>query len=415
MIIDEIPTQTTEFDINNSYEKWILKSGSTLESQTRGIAEQPLWHDNIIAVNGKITASELGYAGIFSEGTNTSVTIGKSGGVNGYYGVDGYGESFNLVNRGTIHGEATAAAITGDDSRIVNFGGISGTKLEMYGDNNVLINHGAIQTQVTTIDADKLRITLDIGSDLVHSGATMDISSLAGETAHIVNKGIVDATTWAVHSTDGNETVINRGTMNGKIALGDGSDVFDNRGGKIDHAIHGEAGSDIFIIDSKTRIIEDVGGGGSDGIKSTISVSLSSGLYGGQEIENVFLLGSKNLHATGNGLAHNDLQGNAGDNVLSGMAGQDDLWGGRGNDRLTGGADDDLFYFKAHSDREVITDFTDGEDKLLFYAGKDITSVKDLLQHHTHQVGGDLVISGDGTEMVLQGVHRADFDSADFL
>lgn len=414
MIIKEIPTQTTEFDINNSDEKWILKSGSTLESQTRGIDENQVWHDNIIAVNGHITASELGYAGIFSEGTNTSVTIGKSGGVDGYYGVDGYGESFNLVNRGTIHGQATAAAITGDGSRIVNFGGISGTKLEMYGDNEYLINHGAIQTQITAIDADKLSIVLDKGSDLVHSGATMDISSLAGETAHIVNKGIIDATTWALHSTDGDETVINRGTMKGKIALGDGNDVFDNRGGKIDHAIHGEAGSDTFIIDSKTRIIEDVGGGGSDSIKSTISVSLSSGLYGGQEIENVFLLGSKNLHATGNGL-HNYLEGNAGDNVLSGMAGQDVLWGGHGNDRLTGGADDDFFYFKPHSDREVITDFEDGHDKLLFVAGTDITSVKDLLQHHTHQVGGDLVISGDGTEMVLQGIHRADFDSADFL
>lgn len=68
---------------------------------------------------------------------------------------------------------------------------------------------------------------------------------------------------------------------------------------------------------------------------------------------------------------NNFLDGKGGDDVLSGGAGNDVLYGGAGRDIMTGGAGNDVFLFKAVSDmgtkvstRDIITDFTQGQDKI---------------------------------------------------
>ena len=76
--------------------------------------------------------------------------------------------------------------------------------------------------------------------------------------------------------------------------------------------------------------------------------------------------------------------------------------------------EDGTVYFKANAGREVITDFTDGEDLLILFPDDQIQSVADLLANHTHQRGGDLVISGDGTEMILRNFDKANLTEADF-
>ncbi|MEY4980083.1 MAG: hypothetical protein RLZZ352_2353 [Pseudomonadota bacterium] len=65
------------------------------------------------------------------------------------------------------------------------------------------------------------------------------------------------------------------------------------------------------------------------------------------------------------------LIGNARNNQLNGSSGNDILLGGAGRDTLTGGAGNDIFDFNALSDlglgstaRDVITDFTVGQDKM---------------------------------------------------
>lgn len=67
----------------------------------------------------------------------------------------------------------------------------------------------------------------------------------------------------------------------------------------------------------------------------------------------------------------NYLSGQSGDDRLNGGAGKDTLDGGAGRDYLTGGAGNDIFLFKSLADmgtrtstRDVITDFTQGQDKI---------------------------------------------------
>jgi serralysin len=64
----------------------------------------------------------------------------------------------------------------------------------------------------------------------------------------------------------------------------------------------------------------------------------------------------------------NILSGLAGNDTLNGGAGSDTLIGGAGNDRLTGGNGADRFVFNfapnATSNKDTITDFTSGTDKI---------------------------------------------------
>jgi len=71
----------------------------------------------------------------------------------------------------------------------------------------------------------------------------------------------------------------------------------------------------------------------------------------------------------------NILTGGAGNDKLSGGAGNDTLIGGTGQDILTGGAGNDKFVFNSVSEmgkwagqRDIITDFTQGQDKIDLHA-----------------------------------------------
>ena len=68
------------------------------------------------------------------------------------------------------------------------------------------------------------------------------------------------------------------------------------------------------------------------------------------------------------GLGGDDaLVGGDGDDVMDGGAGNDILKGGSGNDRLTGGSGNDQFRFATNSGSDIVTDYTDNQDKIAFF------------------------------------------------
>ncbi|EAQ03086.1 hypothetical protein OB2597_13118 [Pseudooceanicola batsensis HTCC2597] len=64
------------------------------------------------------------------------------------------------------------------------------------------------------------------------------------------------------------------------------------------------------------------------------------------------------------GAANDLLWADSGNDVLIGGAGDDILSGGAGRDELTGGAGADVFIFSGEAQRDVVTDFDVGEDRL---------------------------------------------------
>jgi len=105
-----------------------------------------------------------------------------------------------------------------------------------------------------------------------------------------------------------------------------------------------------YFIDNTNDIVTELANEGTDTVKSTISYTLDS------NVENLILLGSSNLNATGNAL-NNSLTGNIGNNILTGGAGKDTLIGGYGNDTYIVDIDDTVFEDVNSGVDTIIADF----------------------------------------------------------
>ncbi|HVI88964.1 MAG TPA: hypothetical protein VM659_11705 [Dongiaceae bacterium] len=114
------------------------------------------------------------------------------------------------------------------------------------------------------------------------------------------------------------------------LSGGDGNDTLNGYAGA--DTLIGGTGNDIYYVDNvNDRVIEAAGEGDNDTILSTISLDLSGAAFAGQEVEDITLIGTAALNATGNELA-NQLIGNSGANVLDGKGGDDRMTGDAGND-----------------------------------------------------------------------------------
>ncbi len=422
MITNFISAATGTYNVDNSYEIWMLEEGVQRFSSTDALFESANWHDNNYVINGNLIggvgADNCAFRGM---GDGASLTVGAAGLLSSDVGARSTGLDFSLTNNGTIFGNKYGILSTGDNVSIVNNGSISGNNNPNFNCAGVsinnqtaatFINNGTVEGGITADSAD-LRLSLNGGS--IVSGAVY-VANDMGDKSRTVNHGEISAgnSSSAYYAGQGDDTLINRGTINGAVNMGDGNDRYDGRGGGLPLYVNGGAGNDTFVVDTRTLDIDENAGGGYDRVLSTVSFSFSSQNYQPEELEVLMLLGKKNINGTGNAL-NNEIHGNKGNNKIRGMDGDDNLSGGRGRDVLTGGAGSDTFQFTTGLGKEIITDFEDGVDHILLSAGMDIVSVHDLLKHHVRQMGDDLVISGDGTQMILKHVDKADLGPSDFI
>jgi len=108
-----------------------------------------------------------------------------------------------------------------------------------------------------------------------------------------------------------------------------GNDWLD--GGAGADGMAGGSGSDTYVVDNAGDIVDESGSDGTDTVQSAISFSLADTAHVLGAVENLTLLGTADIDATGNAL-NNVLTGNAGSNILDGGAGADRMTGGAGND-----------------------------------------------------------------------------------
>lgn len=196
------------------------------------------------------------------------------------------------------------------------------------------------------------------------------------------------------------------------------NNVFD--GTHADNLI-GTASKNMFYVDSDKDILTDTSATDADQVYSSISYTLP------EKIENLTLIGSGALDATGNN-GNNVLAGNGYANTLSAGAGDDTLSGGLGNDKLTGGSGKDVFLFNSilRSDNiDTITDFTIGQDKIGLSSvifgnleGKNwFASSAGAVTQETkvYQNGSQLYYDADGSGAYFSAVQFAKLNTADKL
>ena len=178
------------------------------------------------------------------------------------------------------------------------------------------------------------------GTDEAQSSATWTMGAQI-ETLVLTGSASIDATGNAIGNYIFGNVAANtlRGAAgNDRLAGGRGAD-----------RMEGGTGNDVFIVDNvRDRVGERVNEG-TDTVQSSVSYSLPS------NVENLTLLGSADLNATGNNL----------DNVLRGNAGDNNLTPGHGDDVLVGnGGADNFVVAGGNSDTLSIADLLSGTDHL---------------------------------------------------
>jgi len=412
--------QTTQYAISTSGNRIILDEGVAITNGAGdAMNEMAGVTDNQITIRGTLAASGILSSALALHGNGTDVEIARSGRLKGELGVALHGQDATLVNHGRIEGSGFAFAVAGN-SHIVNHGAIISDDGSAFFTNVIdtlrLDNDGLIRSK-DGFDFQVKSLELVFASDSViefDTAGAIRTNSQTGWTAIIRNDGTIThdkvGMSSAISGGAGNELVRNTGTMTGFVDLDAGDDRYDGRGGRvIDGHILGGDGNDVYILDNSRDRVHDSVGWGYD--KLRVSASYSLGVN--NEIEETWLVGKGDFNLKGNSLG-NYLIGNRGDNRLVGLAGNDVFAGGAGDDVIIGGDGGDVFYFKPDADREIITDFTDGEDLLIYLGTSAFDTLENLLANHVEQRGDDLVISNNGTEMILRNVDKADLTAADF-
>ncbi len=206
-------------------------------------------------------------------------------------------------------------------------------------------------------------------------------------------------------------------TLNG----GDGNDILE--GGKGNDILGGDDGDDVLRGGSGNDTLEGnegddrlFGGAGNDAMAGGNG---NDRLYGGAGADT--LDGDDGADRLEGGEGNDILSGGRHDDRLIGDGGNDRLEGGKDADYLTGGEGADEFLFRKGDGVDVVTDFEDGTDTIVFLAEKENKLGSKFIGF------GDLVIEETdygvritserlkkGQEILLQGVTADQIDEEDF-
>lgn len=232
------------------------------------------------------------------------------------------------------------------------------------------------------------------GVDEVRSGSGDDVLAVSGGVAGFTLRGNEgdDRLTGRV----GNDQLFG-GADNDTLIGGSGNDLLSGGTG-VDRMVGG-FGNDIYIVNSTADVVVEKSGGGTDLVRSFVSLTLAA------QVENGTAYGSAAINLTGNGLG-NRLSGNTAANRLFGVTGNDTLNGGAGNDTLDGGAGADAMIGGAGDDVFLVDNINDtvsdssGTDLIRTSVSFTLTSG---IENGTIVGSGAVTLTGNGLNNRLVG------------
>jgi hypothetical protein len=379
------------------------------------VVNKPGINGNVYDIDGTISGL---ISAISTFGAKTEINIGKHAHISSSFPI-GFGGGFSgatisaagknsnvRIAQGAEVSGGLGVAIGGSGSSVTNGGHISGALYGLAGgdatgvgaaiDDIRLTNNGLIEAAVGMFAAgDDLTLVNGKKGEIVGFAAGLG----AFGDATIVNHGMIRVTGQgdtgllgaapaSILGGLGVQKVTNDGTVIGNVFLGDGNDTFNTIGGVLKGKIYGGTGNDTFSIDNAKLKIVELLDEGTDTVRSTVSYTLAN------FIERLYLIGSKDVNATGN-TGDNTLKGNSGDNVLKGL----------------GGAD--TFSFGTKGGEDTIADLETGIDKIDLSGWKGIADFDDVLSHAKNK-GDDVWITLGKDILIIEDHHKGDLVTGDF-
>jgi Ca2+-binding RTX toxin-like protein len=407
------------------------------------------------------------YGGVVSDGYD-GIGLGdnatNSGGSNRVYvaatgsiygennAVESHGGNLTLSNEGTMDAFYTVIIAMDGGNRITNLGALTSVDLDgvaAYGGDNFIDNAGSVRARGAGLNAqgdgnslfNSGAITSETLSILINGGgnaftntgacvstsvsaseAAIKITASTGTSNRIDNHGFVSGGLNGLLGGNGDDLVVNRGTIKGHVVLAAGNDSFDGRGGELDGEVRGGAGDDIYWLDDPDLILVENSAEGNDTVRAACTYELP------QNFETLILIGKASIDGVGNGAANiltgnnsanvlnglagaDTLRGRAGDDLLRGDEGSDVLIGGLGADTLNGGAGNDRAQYN-DSTEGVVVDLQTPANNTSLAEGDVFISIENLFgSGYADQLWGDATantLSGLAGDDQLQGRGGAD-------
>lgn len=303
--------------------------------------------------------------------------------------------NFNITNDAvdmTLIGNVGNNTITGSTGKDTIDGGGSSVADSLVGgagdDTYVVHNSADIITELSGagIDSVKSSATYSLGLELEHLTLT-GTSSINGFGNDFDNTLIGNSGNNTIDGGIGKDTIDDGGTLDTLL------------GGGVDTLIGG-VGDDTYIVSNSSVIINEIAAEGTDLVQSSASYVLATNL------ENLELIGSKNINGTGN----------AEDNTITGNGANNTLDGGGGTDLLVGGSGDDTYIMSTDvtisesagggTDTVVVssTDFTladNLENIILTNATPVSVTANDMDNVISGFIAGDTIIGGLGSDTYM--------------
>ena len=231
-------------------------------------------------------------------------------------------ENLTLTGIAAINGTGNAGnnALTGNNANNTLSGEAGNDTLDGSGGVDTLIGGLGDDTYILDTTTDTITELASQGTDTIQSSVTISLAPLI----NIENVTLIGTNAIAATGNSGNNVLI--GNSGNNTLTGDAGNDTLNGGAGID-TLTGGLGNDTYIVDTTTDTITELANQGTDTIESSITISLAPLI----NIENVTLIGTNAIAATGNS-GNNVLTGNSKNNTLDGSAGVDTLTGGLGND-----------------------------------------------------------------------------------
>jgi Ca2+-binding RTX toxin-like protein len=392
--------QTGVFNVDEADSTWIFTPESSLfapDTNESGVFVDAAFTHTKLIVNTFAFGDAFG---IDVRSDKSSITVGQNGSIGG---VDVAANHVRFQNDGDVYGahaadfETSGFFARGNSVHVNNNGNIYGDVFVEGDDASVINSKGGVITALET--------------------AVVLNDNTADETARLVNNGMIKASIFSIIARDGQETIVNHGTIDGSVSLAGGDDTFDNRGGTVINGfrngdrttVDGGRGNDTYFVDDSHTPISELAVGDLDSVFSSATFTL------GQNIERLALTGKGNINGTGNGIA-NAIRGNSANNTIKALAGSDQLGGGGGHDVLVGGGGRDTFFFALGDGHDTVADFTHRHDFISLQGIPDAqSSFADFEKHHLTVSGHDLIVHYGDDSWTLHHVAKGSLDPTNIL